>query len=266
MINNLLPQNVTIHSIKNLSDDMKLFRFNKYLGEFDPGQFIMISLPGYEEAAFSISSSPHEKKFFEIGVRKVGKLTSKMFELRPGNSLGVRGPYGHGYNLKQFLNKNITIITGGCGLVPLRSIINYCQKNQSNFKNIQIIFGAATPSNIIFKSEFNQWNKFAEILITVDKADHTWQGNTGLITNLITQTTIDPDNSVFLICGPEIMIKKTAEKLISLKVNSDQIYVSLERHIKCGFGLCQRCTCGKKYICKDGPVFSLTDVNKFGLI
>lgn len=265
MLNPYLPVQTKIMKITDLTADTKLFRLDQNIGSFKSGQFIFASIFGYGEAAISIASSPLEKNYFEIGVKNVGKLTNQIHKLKVGDSLGIRGPYGNGYNLNHFKNKNIIMISGGCGIFPLRSIINYIEKKPTEFGDIEIIIGARTPKDIIFKDELKDWKDFAEILITVDKPDSVWQGNTGLITNLINRQTINSVNTLALLCGPPVMYKNVSEKLEKYGIHPNNIYFSLERHMKCGIGHCQRCTCGKIYICKDGPVFSLTQVEKYNL-
>lgn len=261
-MNNYVPQQFVILRIKDISADTKLFTIKPGL-KFDPGQFVLVGNLGFGEAPISITSTPG-KNYFDLAIRIVGKVTKKLHELRTNDIIYIRGPYGNGFPIDKFKGKNILIITGGCGLAGLRSIIYYIKENSSNFGNIQIFYGTKTTEDILFKDEIKLWRKFAEVLITIEKPTKSWRGNTGLITNLITTTTINTVNSLALLCGPPIMFAKVSEKLLKLGFAKDNIYASLERNMRCGVGVCQHCTCGEKYVCKDGPVFNLDEIEKMG--
>lgn len=259
---NYLPQQFVITRIRDLTDDTKIFAIRPGIN-FTPGQFVLAGISGIGEAPISIASSPSKKKF-ELVIRRVGAVTEKLHQTKVGGSITIRGPHGNGFPLKKLRSKNILIISGGCGLAGLRSIINYLKIFRQNFGNVQIFYGAKNPEAILFKDEIKQWQKFAEIMITVDTPSKSWRGNTGLITNLITPTTIDTNNAVALLCGPPIMFQAVSEKLVKLGFGKDNIYASLERNMRCGIGVCQHCTCGTKYVCKDGPVFSLEEIETMG--
>lgn len=261
-MNNLLPQKTRIISIKDLTCDTRLIKLDLKDFDFKPGQFIMVSVLGYGEGPFSISSSPTERNFLELTIRKVGRLTEAIFDLVVGEHIFIRGPYGNGYNLTKLKNKKVTLISGGCGLAPLRSIVKFAESHQKYLSDLQILYGARTPKDILYSDEIKVWQQFAEVIMTVDQVDDSWAGNVGLITNLITNKIIHIKNSVFLMCGPPIMYQFVTKKLLELGISEESIFLSLERNMQCGVGLCQHCTCGDKYVCTDGPIFTLKEIRK----
>jgi NAD(P)H-flavin reductase len=259
---NYIPEQVKILQITNLTTDVKLFRLDLPDYNFMPGQFVMAGLLGIGEAPISIASGPQKNGYIELAIKKVGKLTEKLFELKKNDYISIRGPYGNGFNIKKFKNKKLVIISAGLGLVPMRSIIEFASQNKNYFKNLQILYGARDFKNILFNNEIKSWKKFAEIIVTLDQANNSWAGNVGRITNIINNKIVHVINSVILVCGPPIIYKPIGDKLIKMGVSENDIYFSLERNMQCGLGLCQHCTCGEKYVCKDGPVFSLSELKK----
>ncbi len=259
-MNNYLPKKTIIIQIKDLTPDTKLFRLDLKSFKFLPGQFIMLSILGYGEAPFSITSSPTKKNYLDLTIRKVGCLTKAMFSKKVGDQVFIRGPYGNGFPLSIIKGKNLIVIAGGCGLAPMRSIIDYHLDNKNFFSNLQVLYGARSPQDILYKNEMSLWQKNAEVIITVDKPDKSWRGNSGLITNLITPKILDGISSAVIICGPPIMYENVIKKLLDLGFSDTDIFVSLERNMQCGIGICQHCTCGDKYVCVDGPVFSYNQI------
>lgn len=259
-MNSYIPQQSKILAIKDLTADTKLYQLDLKNFHFTPGQFLMVGLLGYGEVPISIASSPTEKNYLELAIRQVGRVTKGIYKLSIGDYLWIRGPYGNGFPIHKFKNKNIIIISGGCGLAPMRSVINYTRDNKNYFENVQIIYGTKTPKDILFKDEIKKWKKFAEVLLTVDSSDKNWHENTGFVVSLISPKTISVKNSVVIMCGPQIMYETVNKKLLELGFDGDNIYLSLERNMQCGIGLCQHCTCGDKYVCSDGPVFSYNQI------
>lgn len=221
---------------------------------FKPGQFFMLSLPGFGEAPFTPTNYPN-KKDIEFLIKKAGVLTTKILKLKKNNSIFIRGPYGNGFNLEKHKNKNIALIAGGCGIAPLNSALEYLYKNYNHYKNIQLFYGVNKYEDLIFKKEIIAKKNKIEFLYTVKTPNKKYNGNVGLITSLINKNTIKKNTVIFL-CGPSIMYKSIISKLIGLGIEINDIYIQLERRMHCGIGLCQHCTCGKKYVCTDGPVFS----------
>jgi len=227
-----------------------------------PGQFVEVSAYGIGEAPISISSSPSKKGRFELCIRQVGTLTNVLKNYEKGDLLGIRGPYGKGYPMEQLLGKDILIIAGGIGLVPLRSLIHYVLDNRKDFGRLIILYGAKTPDELLFKEELADWTtrEDVEFHMTVDQGDAAWTGKTGVITTLIPSLKLNLNTTFAAITGPPIMYKFVIMSLKSKQLGDDHIYVSLERRMKCGVGKCGHCQINGVYCCQDGPVFNYADI------
>jgi sulfhydrogenase subunit gamma (sulfur reductase) len=231
---------------------------------YDPGQFVMVSIAGVGEAPISISSSPTRGTTFDIVVRNVGKLTNALHSLGAGDIVGIRGPLGKGFPTDILEGNDLIFVAGGLGIVPLRSLINFVIDNRRNYGKVSILLGCKTPHDILFSDELEQWAKRLDVnfLCTVDKADPDWKGNIGLITSLIPGVTVDIDKTYAVIVGPPIMYKFVVKELLKKGIPADQILMSLERHMKCGVGKCGRCQIGNRYCCQDGAVFSYKELKE----
>lgn len=229
-----------------------------------PGQFIMISVPGIGEAAFSVSSWNNKAEMFDTTIRRVGRLTSYLDRLSKGDKVGVRGPYGRGWPLEESEGKDILLIAGGIGLAPLRPVISYIAQNRSRYGLLEILYGAKTPDELIFVEEYENWRGMENTILrlTVDMVPRgvIWDHNVGLVPILIEEVEVTPEGSVVMVCGPEIMMHFVVKALLARGFSGDQIYLSLERRMRCGLGHCGHCQIGSKYVCKDGPVFSYTEL------
>lgn len=229
-----------------------------------PGQFVELSIPGIGEAPISISSSPTRKEFFEMVIRKVGNVTDRMHKLADGDKIFIRGPFGTSFPVEEEMKgKDILFVCGGIGIVPVRSAIQYVLDNRDNYGRVMIIFGAKTPRDRLFIQEFEQWRKEKNVtfLETVDHRDENWPGPEGVITTLLPLVKLDTDNTVAIICGPPIMYKFVIIMLRDTGLRDDQIYLSLERHMKCGVGKCGHCQINNIYVCQDGPVFRFSEIS-----
>ncbi len=226
--------------------------------DFNPGQFIQLSILGIGEAPISISSSPFKKSTIGICVRKVGDVTTAIHQLEVGSLLGIRGPLGHGFPVKEMKGKDLVFVAGGLGLAPLRSLINYVFERRDDFAKIIILYGAKNPEEILFVEELERWKKRKdiEIGITVDKPDDCWTGKSGVITRLIPHLRLEPENTYALIVGPPVMYKYVLLELQMKQIPEDQIIMSLERRMKCGIGKCGHCQINGIYVCLEGPEFS----------
>ena len=191
----------------------------------------------------------------ELCVRNVGNVTSRLFELKKGNIIGIRGPYGHGYPMQHMLHNNITIIAGGTGVAPVRSVIQYIEQHRADYSDVELFFGFRSPKDVLFKNDLKVWEKSFRMHLTVDKPDKKWKYNSGVVTKLLEQANISSGNKTVVTCGPPIMIKFVIQTLQKLHFHNDQIYVSYERLMKCGIGKCGHCMIQGLYVCKDGPVF-----------
>lgn len=231
--------------------------------KFEPGQIMEVSLFGFGEIPIGYASSPTRENTFDIVVRTVGRVSTAINKLNEGDSIYVRGPLGNGFDLNKFRNSNVLIIAGGIGLCPTRSLIQYITDRRDEFKNFTLFYGARDPSQRIFVDDIEKWKKANDVEFheTVDNADDSWQGNVGVITELFKKVKVDPDTKV-VICGPPIMFKFVIAELDKVGVSHDNIFLDLERRMKCGVGKCGHCQINDKYACTDGPVFSYTDIKK----
>jgi NAD(P)H-flavin reductase len=252
--------------------DIKTFRFafvNKEDEEkfaYIPGQFAELSIFGKGESPIGIASSPTQKGYIEFTVQKAGVVTSALHEMEEGTLMGVRGPLGNSWPLEFLEGKDIVVVGGGFAFTTLRSLINYMlhEDNRKRFGKITCIYGARTPGLLIYKDELEAWGKRDDINlnVTVDKGDATWKGREGFVPTVCKEVAPSSENAVAVICGPPIMIRFTLPVFFDLGFSKDNIITSLEMRMKCGIGKCGRCNVGHKYVCKDGPVFSLAELDK----
>lgn len=244
--------------------DTKIYTF-KYVDsqqqrkfKFDAGQYMLLSVFGFGEAPFGVCSSPNKTDELQLTIRNVGHLTNALDKLSVGAQVGLRGPYGIGWPMEQLLGKDVVVVTGGMGLVPLRSVILEVLENRSKYGKLQILYGARCPEELLYKDELYLWEnrRDVEYVATVDRDDeHCWAGNIGVVTTLFDRLTISANNSIALVCGPPIMYRFVIRDLHNLHFADDQIYLSLERRMKCGVGHCSHCIVGTKFVCQHGPVF-----------
>lgn len=229
----------------------------------EPGQFVEASLMGIGEAPFVVTSSPSRSNgTFELCIRRVGDLTSALHRLEPGEVIGVRGPFGHGFPIGKMRGKDMLFAAGGMGLPPLRSLINQVLDERGAFGRVIILYGTKQPSEILFKKELQEWSERddVEFHMTVDRADGDWMGNVGVITTLFPRVTVNPRNTVAATCGPPIMYRFVLMELLGKGIPETQIYLSLERRMKCGVGKCGHCQINDLYCCQDGPVFTYAQI------
>jgi sulfhydrogenase subunit gamma (sulfur reductase) len=228
-----------------------------------PGQFVEVSLLGVGEAPISISSSPSRSNgSFELCVRQVGRLTNSLHSLLPGDMVGIRGPFGRGFPIERFRGKDLLFAPGGLGLAPLRSLIYEVLDNRAMFGRVMILYGAKHPSELLFKDELEQWKKQTdvELHLTVDCPDEHWKGNVGVITTLFPHIEVQVRNTVAITCGPPVMYRFVLMELQSLGIPEGNIWLSLERRMKCGVGKCGHCQMNQIYTCLEGPVFSYAEI------
>lgn len=231
--------------------------------EHKPGQFVQVSVLGVGEAPISISSSPsRSNNSFELCVRRVGALTNALHALGPGDVVGVRGPFGRGFPIERFRGKDILFAPGGLGLAPLRSVINEVLDDRSNYGRIIILYGARQPAEMLFQDELQEWEERedVELHLTVDQADEKWKGNVGVITTLFPDIQVSPRNSVAITCGPPVMYRFVLMELLGMGITEGNIWLSLERRMKCGVGKCGHCQMDHIYVCQDGPAFSYAEI------
>lgn len=261
-----VPSAAKIAKVEQLTALEKLFQIELPTGQslgHDPGQFVEVSLFGVGEAPISISSSPSRSNgHFELCVRKVGDVTAALHNLKAGATIGVRGPFGHGFPVDQMRGKDILFAAGGLGLAPARSLINQVLDERGSFGRVMILYGARNPSELLFRDELEQWanRKDIEFHVTVDRPDSTWVGNAGVITTLFKFVTVSPRNTVAVTVGPPIMYRFVLMELLSKGIPEGQIWMSLERRMKCGVGKCGHCQINNLYCCQQGPAFTYSQV------
>jgi len=229
-----------------------------------PGQFAEISVFGKGEAPFGMASSPTEKGYLKFSINKVGIVTTALHNIEEGEIIGIRGPLGNHYPLDKFEGKNVVIVGGGFAFTTLRSLLIYMQEKRDKYKDITVIYGARSPGLLLYKNELEEWKKQdnLKMYITVDKGDKNWDGLVGFVPNITKEAAPSSENAYAVVCGPPIMIKFTIPVLTELGFTPDRIILSLEMRMKCGIGMCGRCNIGSKYVCKDGPVFTLEELRK----
>jgi len=258
------PTLCTVDSVCDLTPTEKLFRISRLDGKgfgHRPGQFVQVSLFGHGEAPISVSSSPTRGAYLELGVRKVGELTTAMHTLRPGDTLGIRGPFGTYFDVQAMRGKDVLLISGGCGLAPMRALIQHCEGHGDEFGKVTVLYGARSPEDLLYKEDLAEWAASGKLdcRYTVDEVPSTtpWDCNVGVITTLIPPLDLDPQKTVAVICGPPVMYKFVILGLLEKGMADKDIILSLERHMKCGVGKCGHCAMDHLYCCLDGPVFRL---------
>ena len=224
---------------------------------FAPGQFNMLYAFGVGECAISISGNPEEPQKLLHTIRAVGTVTGALSKLRPGDMLGIRGPFGSCWPMPAALGNDVVFVAGGIGLAPLRPAIYQVLANREKYGKVFLLFGTRTPEDILFRRDLRQWRSRLdmEVLVTVDLAESGWKGNVGVVTALIRRAPFDRFNTTAMICGPEIMMKFTVMELLQRGISPENIYITMERNMKCAIGFCGHCQLGPTFICKDGPVF-----------
>jgi len=262
-----LPRMLAIQDARQMSESEKLFRIELPMPtslHHKPGQFVEVSLMGIGEAPISVSSSPSRSiDSFELCVRRTGRLTQAVHRLSAGDRLGVRGPFGRGFPLDRFRGKDIIFAPGGLGLAPLRSAIWEVLDDRSSYGQVTILYGARNPSELLFQEELDQWAERVDVdlHVTIDSPDQKWRGNVGVITTLFPKVRVSPRNTVAITCGPPVMYRFVLMELLGKGIPEGNIWLSLERRMKCGVGKCGHCQMDHIYTCQQGPVFSYAEIH-----
>ena len=274
MKNPYIPEQARIERIVIETDDRNIKSFDLAIVDKDkaksfqfvPGQFAELSITGKGEAPFGIASSPSEEGILKFSINKAGLFTTALHNLEEGALVGIRGPLGNYYPVKELEGKNVVIVSGGFAFTTLRSLIIYLLQDdiRPKYKDITVIYGARRPGMLLYREELEAWAKRSDIKlhVTVDAPAEGWGGLVGFVTAITKEVAPSADNAAALVCGPPIMIKYTIPVLKELGFSPEQIILSLEMRMKCGIGMCGRCNIGGKYVCKDGPVFTLAQLNE----
>jgi NAD(P)H-flavin reductase len=260
-----------IDSITEEAPEVRTFRLkfkNEEEGEnftFKAGQFAEYSVMGGGESTFCIASPPTRKGYLECTFRKTGRVTNALAKLEVGDTVGLRGPYGNVFPIEEWEGKNLLYIAGGIALPPMRCVIWNTIDKREKYKDITIVYGARTVNDLVYKNELKEWEERPDInlITTVDPGGQTpdWKGEVGFVPTIVDKVAPKAENTIAIVCGPPIMIKFTFPVLKKLGFTDENIFTTLENRMKCGFGKCGRCNVGKYYVCKDGPVFTLSQLN-----
>lgn len=224
---------------------------------FAPGQFNMLYVPGTGEVPISLSADPRSRRTWAHTIRAAGNTTRAIEQLGPGATIGMRGPYGTAWPLEAAIGKDVLLIAGGIGLAPLRPVIYDVMAHRSDFGRVTLLYGARSPDTMLYVDEFPQWTtQCVDIETTVDRSALDWRGNVGVVSLLLARLAgLDPQRTIAMACGPEVMMRYTVKAARDRGIGDDQIWVSLERNMQCAVGLCGHCQLGPAFLCHDGPVF-----------
>jgi NAD(P)H-flavin reductase len=235
---------------------------------FLPGQFNMLYVFGVGEAAISLCGDTADTATLQHTIRAVGSVTNALARLRPGDALGLRGPFGSAWPLEAARGADVLIVAGGIGLPPLRPVIYHLLRQRKDHGRIVLLYGARTPEDILYAAELEQWQKRGDlqVLLTVDRGAPSWRGAVGVVTALLPRAELDPARTIALMCGPEVMMRFTVRDLVNRGVTEDRLYLSLERNMQCAIGICGHCQFGPEFVCMDGPVFRYDRIKAFFLV
>lgn len=264
--NEYLPDQALVLEVRELAPGIRHFVLefvDPVLREnfsFCSGQFLQVSLLGIGESPISICSPPTQQGSFELCVREAGNLTQALHRLQPGDSLWVRGPYGQGFPLAEMAGQDLIFIAGGIGLAPLRSAIDCAVCLNDEFGELTVLHGARSPDFLLFTDEYETWRQSGRVETIVDEAPPEWRGQIGVITALLDLVNPAPENTSVLICGPPVMFRFVLGRLKELGFEDTRIFISLERHMRCGVGKCEHCVVESFYTCRQGPVLSIEQI------
>ncbi len=257
-----LPRLAEIAEVREETYDTRTFRL-RLRGEgdrfeFRPGQFLELSVFGFGEAPFCLASSPTRDGGLETTVRRVGQLTEALHALGPGDEVGLRGPFGNGFDVEAARGRDLLFVGGGIGLPPLRGLIWNVLDERDRFGRVTLLYGARTPGDLVYKDELRAWaaRGDVELRLTVDRAEGDWHGPVGVVPTLFEKVALHPATTLAFVCGPPVMIHFVVQDLLRRGFPEEAVISTLERMMQCGVGKCNHCTIGHRYVCRDGPVFN----------
>ena len=266
----LLPSVATILSHRDETPDTRTFqlRFRDLAQQdqfdFRPGQFLELSVFGVGEAPFCLASSPTRRGSVEVTVRRTGQVTDALHALEPGEEVGLRGPCGNGFDVAAASGSDLLFVAGGIGLPPLRGLIWNVLDERDRFGRVTILYGARTPTDLVYKDELRLWGDRddVEFRVTVDRAEPGWDGTVGMVPVLLDTVKLQPADTLAYVCGPPIMIKFVIQDLLMRGFAEERVISTLERTMQCGVGKCNHCCIGHLFVCRDGPVFSYRQIRE----
>ncbi len=265
----MLPNPYRVQRVRKETQDTFTLELEPANGQSDfhfaAGQFNMLYIYGVGEVPISISGDPGKPRKLVHTTRAVGVVTSAMQQLRRDDMVGVRGPFGNDWPVVEAQGKDVVIVAGGLGLAPVRPALYHVLNHREKYDNVVLLYGTRTPNDILYRREVEKWRARldVDVHVTVDRAIHPWRGNVGVVTRLIPKSPFDHLNAVAMICGPEVMIRFTVLELERRGVLPDNIFISMERNMKCATGFCGHCQWGPNFVCKDGPVFRYSEIKPF---
>lgn len=263
-----VPEPAVVDRVIDETPDTKTFRVHLENEEFareftwEPGQFVEVTVFGAGEAPIGFASDPLEASTFEMTVVARGRVTRAMHQLQPGDRIGIRGPFGNCWPLDDIKGMDVLIVSGGCGIAPLRPAILHMLCNRNDYGDLWLLYGARTPADRDYKRDLERWSarNDMKVLQTVDVPDGTWTQDVGVVTVLLDKVIVKPEQTVALVCGPPVMIKFATLNLLKMGFSEDRIVTSLERYMKCGVGKCGHCCINHVYVCTEGPVFTYKQI------
>jgi NAD(P)H-flavin reductase len=264
--NQMLPRPFRVIKVRSEAADTVTLSLVAARGDsefsFRPGQFTMLYVFGVGEVPISVSGDPGQGRLLQHTVRRVGAVTRALCDVQVGREIGIRGPYGRGWPIGEAEGKDVLIIAGGIGLAPLRPAVVEILANRDRFGSLSVLYGVRTPEDLLFEDDLHSWRgRFdIEVEVTVDRSTPVWRGDVGVVTTLLPRVSFDPSNTIALVCGPEIMMKVVARELTDVGVSPEDMFLSIERNMKCAIGFCGHCQFGSDFICRDGPVMSYASV------
>jgi NAD(P)H-flavin reductase len=257
-----LPRLAEIAEVRDETPDTRTFRLrlrqDRDRFDFRPGQFLELSVFGFGEAPFCLASSPTRNDGLETTVRRTGQLTNALHALGPGDEVGLRGPFGNGFDVDAARGRDLLFVGGGIGLPPLRGLIWNVLDERDRFGQVTILYGARTPEDLVYKDELRAWaaRGDVEVKVTVDRATGDWKGDVGVVPTLFEKVSLRPATILAFVCGPPVMIHFVVQDLLMRGFPEEAVISTLERMMQCGVGKCNHCAIGHRYVCRDGPVFS----------
>lgn len=260
----MLPRPATVRARRRELDTTWTLELELDGMAFTPGQFTMLYMPHVGEIPISISGNPADDSRLVHTVRSVGAVSQAVADLRVGDRVGVRGPFGHGWPVDDAAGGDVVLIAGGLGLAPLRPVIYRLLAGRERFGNIVILYGARGPDEILYRSELQQWREHLDLQVevTVDHADSDWRGHVGVVTGLVGKAEFDPADTTVMVCGPEIMMRFAVAAMRDRGIADESIYLSMERNMQCAIGHCGHCQFGTFLVCRDGPVFRYDNIGR----
>jgi sulfhydrogenase subunit gamma (sulfur reductase) len=230
--------------------------------DFEPGQFNMVHLPGVGAVPLSIASDPARSETLDHTIRAVGRITRALSQLTPGDRVGLRGPFGRGWPMRQAEGGDLVVLTGGLGCAPVVAAISYAVERRHRFRRLVILQGVKHSADMIWRERYRDWARLpnTQVRLAADAATKGWMGHVGLVTDLLEEVSFDPEQAVAMVCGPQPMMLAGSDRLVQMGVAAERIWLSLERSFSCGGGYCGHCQIGPYFVCRDGPVFPYAQI------